>query len=108
MKTNYFILTLFFCAFTLVGISQTEPPKNYTGEWVTKYKSGKVNFKGKYVNGKQDGPCVYYFENGTKRFEGSYKNGLKEGVWKAYFDTGQMRFKANYKNGDQVGDRIYY
>lgn len=108
MKIKSIFLVLLFSVVSILCFSQGEPPKNYSGEWVTKYKSGKVSFKGKYVSGKQEGKCVYFFENGKTRFEGSYLNGLKDGEWTAYFDTGQIRFKVKYLKGDQVGDRVYY
>ena len=108
MKTKSILVIFLFSIFSIVSFAQSNPPKNYTGEWVTKYKDGKVSFKGKYVNGKQVGECVYYFENGKIRFKGAYLDGLKDGEWTAYFDTGQIRFKAKYLKGDQVGDRVYY
>ncbi len=103
------ILTIFlFSLFSIACFSQDDPPMGYTGEWVTKYTNGQVSFKGKYVNGKQEGDCVYYFENGRVRFNGAYLDGLKDGEWIAYFDTGQIRFKVKYLKGDQVGERLYY
>ena len=108
MKTKSIIVIFIFSLFSIACFAQGEPPKNYTGQWVTKYKNGQVSFKGKYVNGKQEGDCVYYFENGKIRFQGSYLSGLKTGEWVAYFDTGQVRFKVKYLKGDQIGERVYH
>lgn len=108
MKTKLFLTILLFSLLSITSYSQGEPPKNYSGAWVTKYKNGQINFKGKYVNGKAVGEGVYYFENGQIRFIGSYVDGLKEGKWLAYFENGVLRYKVNYSKGDQVGERIYY
>jgi antitoxin component YwqK of YwqJK toxin-antitoxin module len=108
MRTKSILFIFIFSFFSVLAFSQGEPPKGFSGEWVTKYKSGKVSFKGKYVAGKPEGKCFYYFENGQIRFEGSYLNGLKDGLWIAYFDNGQIRFKAKYVKGDQSEDRVYY
>jgi antitoxin component YwqK of YwqJK toxin-antitoxin module len=108
MKTKSILIIFLFSIVSIISFSQGNPPKNYSGEWITKYKNGQINFKGKYVNGKQVGDCTYYFENGKIHFKGSYLDGLKDGEWVAYFDTGQIRFKVKYLKGDQVGERIYY
>lgn len=108
MKIKALLSVLLFSLITLVGYSQAEPPENYSGVWITKYKNGQTNFKGKYVNGKAEGEGVYYFENGQIRFQGTYLNGLKDGKWIAYFENGNIRYKVTYKEGDQVGERIYY
>ncbi len=108
MKTKSILIVLLFSIFSIAAYSQGEPPKNFSGEWITKYKNGQVSFKGKYVGGKQIGECTYYFENGKIRFKGNYVDGMKDGEWIAYFDTGEIRFKVKYLKGQQIGDRIYY
>ena len=54
------------------------------GYWETYYNSGKLDYKGNYVNGKKDGDWEEYHEWCGIRFIGNYTNGLKIGVWKTY------------------------
>jgi hypothetical protein len=98
------------------------PDSQYTGEYVDKYPSGIIKFKGifrfgerhgvwisffpsglmwsemHYEKGLRHGPNTTYYENGKKRYEGFYKNDLQDSVW-VYFDTSGVEIeRLLYKN----------
>ena len=62
------------------------------GYWEIYYPSGKLWFKGNYVNGKQDGYWEWYHSNGKLMYKGNYVNDKKVGIW---FDYAKELFYAN-------------
>jgi antitoxin component YwqK of YwqJK toxin-antitoxin module len=105
------------------------PDSNYTGDYVDKYKSGIIKFKGffrfgerhgtwmsfypngivwsecHYDKGLKEGPITTYFENGQKRFEGFYRKDLQDSLWTYYDSTGKVLSKIVYKE-DRVSKRL--
>lgn len=68
------------------------------GEWVYYYPSGKVAFKGSYIDGAPEGKHKYFYENGILEKEEYYEYGLKEGKWKWYNKFGIEKLSISYKN----------
>lgn len=66
------------------------------------YPSGKVMETGSYVASQKSGLWVRNAENGVKIGEGSYFNGQKHGKWLVWDDKGQKRFEMEYINGQKA------
>ena len=70
------------------------------GYWEGVYKStGKVAFKGEYLEDEPDGKHTFYYVNGKKMLEGKYQIGLKVGDWKRYDSNGLVVLTIQYRNG---------
>jgi antitoxin component YwqK of YwqJK toxin-antitoxin module len=105
------------------------PDSDYSGDYVDKYKSGIIKFRGffrfgkrhgawmsfypsgiiwsecHYDKGLKQGPITTYFENGQKRFEGFYREDLQDSLWTYYDSTGKVLSKIVYKE-DRVSKRL--
>ena len=70
--------------------------------------TGKVRFKGEYLNGKRNGKGKEY-DDDILNFEGEYLNGKRNGKGKEYFKSGDLYFEGEYINGKESGKaKIYY
>ena len=68
-----------------------------------RYKFGRTEEKGQYVNGKIDGKYVKYFKNSKKiQQETNYKNGVRDGSMKFFNEEGEVTLEYIYKNGKKV------
>jgi len=62
-------------------------------------KSGQIQSRIQYVNGKKNGKATTYFDNGKLKSEGIYRNNLKQGIWR-YFDKNNDAIeKVKVSNG---------
>lgn len=102
------------------------PDSNYTGDYVDKYETGIVKFKGffrfgkrhgqwmsfypsglawsemHYDKGLREGPNIAYYNGGGKRYEGFYKNDMRDSTWCYYDSIGKMIEKVEFKNNKIV------
>lgn len=61
-----------------------------------------------FVDGLQEGNCIFYFENGQKNWDENWKKGKLDGNYIAYFENGKEKAKGIYKKDRKVGEWIYY
>ena len=61
------------------------------------YNNGKLEFEGKYFNGKRKNGKEFHY-NGNLKFEGNYINGIRK-KGKEYYYNGDIKFEGEYKNG---------
>jgi antitoxin component YwqK of YwqJK toxin-antitoxin module len=78
------------------------------GIWRAYFQNGDLAFEGRYRNGVLDGPSMTFDEDGIHHSEGDFKNGKKEGLWEYYEGRHTVR-TVNFKNGKKNGpSREYY
>ena len=70
-----------------------------TGYWEHYYRSGKIDWKGNYLNGKYHGYWEEYWPNGNLWMKGDFANGKQDGYWEYYYENGNLSDKGNYING---------
>lgn len=67
--------------------------------WISYYMpSGKIRFKGNFLNGDADGIHYWYYETGNKMMYGPFQGGLKNGEWKFFDETGHNYLNITYEN----------
>jgi hypothetical protein len=84
------------------------PDSTYTGDYVDKYPSGIIKFKGFYRFGERHGQWMSFYPNGLAWSEMHYDKGLREGPNLTYFETGKLRYTGFYKNDKQDSVWTYY
>jgi len=85
-----------------------EPPAGFTGEWITYWVNGQMNFDSYYVNGQLDGTNTIYYSNGSIADVALCREGVLDGAATAYFPSGKIQSKGQYRNGAQVGHWVWY
>lgn len=78
----------------------------FDGEWTSYYKSGKVEEKGKRINGKQEGEYTKYNEDGLVLIHAYLKNDKLDGVYTKFSEEEDLCIQIEYKNGKPLYD--YY
>ncbi|UIR55626.1 hypothetical protein LZQ00_15315 [Sphingobacterium sp. SRCM116780] len=61
-----------------------------------------------FVNGLQEGHCLFYYDNGNKKWDQHWKKGKLDGDYIAYFENGKEKAKGVYKRDKKVGIWVYY
>jgi antitoxin component YwqK of YwqJK toxin-antitoxin module len=84
------------------------PDSDYTGEYVDKYPSGVVKFRGQFRFGERHGHWMSFFPNGKLWSEMEYDKGVRHGQNITYYITGQTRYSGFYKNDMQDSLWCYY
>jgi antitoxin component YwqK of YwqJK toxin-antitoxin module len=70
-------------------------------EWKCYYLStGKLQHKGKYVDGQENGKHIFYYDNGRICDEGDFIMGQRDGKWKHFDIEGNLLSVMEYKNGE--------
>jgi uncharacterized protein len=72
------------------------------GQWKSYYPSGKLRFKGGFVQGNPDGQHLWYFEDGRPKEEQYYKMGLKQKTWKKFNEDGVAIMTITYKDDVEI------
>ena len=80
-----------------------DPPKNYTGTWITWHVNGQKGYEAQYQNGKYNGAHTDFYDNGQKRDEYHYKNHVADGPHMGWHRDGKKRYTAQYRNGKEDG-----
>ena len=65
------------------------------GYWEKYHYSGKIFYKGNYIDGKREGYWEFYYPNGTLDYAGKFVNDIRVGLWKYYFD-GELTYKEYF------------
>ena len=76
-----------------------EPPKEYTGPWVTYYVNGQKHDERQYRNGKVDGLLIAYYDNGQKSYQQSNVEGVTTGPGTGWYRDGRKMYESQYANG---------
>ena len=77
------------------------PDSSYTGEYIDKYATGIVKYRGFFRFGRRHGQWMSFYPNGARWSEMHYDKGLREGPNMAYFENGKMRYEGFYRNDKQ-------
>jgi RNA polymerase sigma factor (sigma-70 family) len=80
-----------------------EPPKNFTGTWLTWHVNGQKGYEIQFKDGKYDGTFTTYHDNGGKSYEQHYVNHVIHGADTGWFPDGRTSYTAEYKNGKKEG-----
>lgn len=74
-----------------------------TGEWISYHKSGNLEDKSIYIDGKLEGLSRSWYDNKVLKFEGSFVADSAHGDWHWYLENGKKCAYENYNNGDELG-----
>ncbi len=102
------------------------PDSTYTGDYIDRYPSGIIKFRGQfrfgerhghwlsffpngelwsemhYDKGLRDGPNKVMRPNGTVLYTGFYKNDKQDSIWDYFDESGKLAKKVEYKNDRMV------
>ena len=67
------------------------------------YRTGELNKKKIWVQGRLEGVCETFYKNGSVCIRCHYKKGVLDGAWIAYSMNGSIMESIEYKNGEKVG-----
>jgi antitoxin component YwqK of YwqJK toxin-antitoxin module len=67
------------------------------------YRTGELNKKKIWVQGRLEGVCETFYKNGSVCIRCHYKKGVLDGSWIAYSMNGSIMESIEYKNGEKVG-----
>lgn len=84
------------------------PDSTYTGEYVDKYPTGIILYKGFFRFGQRHGQWVSFYQNGMPWSEQSYNKGLREGANIVYYENSKIRYKGYYKNDKRDSVWMFY
>ena len=65
--------------------------------------TGEVRGRGFILNGKRDGPWIFFDDNGQRLSAGDFKAGQEDGPWVFFHTNGQMESRGAFKDGKQDG-----
>ena len=83
--------------------------KKLHGEYIYRYKDGKIKVIGNYDNGKKNGEWNHYNNLGKIIKIENYDSGLLHGNIKHYFNDGKsIKIIGQYKNNKKFGDWFWY
>ena len=85
-----------------------QPPKNYTGTWLTWDLNGRMIAKEQYSQGKLDGRSIHWVPERLRRAESSYRNGVLHGPWKNFYDDGSVHKDFEFADGKRSGHWISF
>jgi antitoxin component YwqK of YwqJK toxin-antitoxin module len=85
-----------------------EPPKNYTGTWITWHVNGQKGSETQYQNGKYNGAHTSFHDNGQKMVEQHYKNHVADGAHAGWHGDGKKSYTGQYRNGKQDGKWLHW
>src|SRR5689334_10461554 len=73
------------------------PDSTYTGDYIDKYPSGVVKFRGQFRFGKRHGAWLSFYPHGGPWSELHYDKGLREGANITYVENGNKLYEGFYK-----------
>ncbi len=85
-----------------------EPPKDFTGKWITYFVNGEKNHEIDYQAGRYFGEFVSFHDNGSKAVVQHYAEAGVIGEDTGYFPSGHLNYRGRYEGGKQVGKWIWY
>lgn len=90
-----------------ISIDKADDKKSiFDGEWITYYKSGKVEQKGFRLNGIEQGEYTSYYENGLVKTHVTMLDGKANGILTQFNEDGGMCIQREMLNGKPKYD--YY
>jgi hypothetical protein len=72
------------------------------------YPSGKLESRGYYFEGKENGILEHFFENGKLRSRASWLTGKEDGLAEIFFENSQLLFSAVYERGSIIGESFVF
>ena len=69
-------------------LNEIEP---YNGEVFYRYNNGEYEFKGRMLDGLQDGHWIWNYENGQREQEGIFKDYSQDGLWQWWYPNAQIK-----------------
>ena len=84
-----------------------EPPKGFTGRWVTYYVNGHIENDFTYTHGVYAQQSMYY-ANGQLVMTRHYVDGKLEGVETAFHDNGRTSYEGRYAGDKMVGHWMHW
>lgn len=63
------------------------------------HPNGKLDYVGRFKNGKEHGEWNYYYEDGTRKFTEHWKQGAEDGVQVEYAPDGRVLRETYYDRG---------
>ena len=70
--------------------------KKRIGEWISYYKSGQLERKASFLNGRLSGNYKQWNKAGILIENSNWKNGMLNGKFTSYFDSGQVKAESNW------------
>ncbi len=86
-----------------------DPPKYFTGLWVTYFINGQKSHEINYKVGLYFGESIGHHSNGAKSSIRHYNDGESaHGEDTGYYPSGKMSYRGRYKDGKEVGTWTWY
>ena len=83
----------------------------YVGKTETRYQFNDnytINAHGVVVDGKKDGPWLFFYANGQTMLEARYTDGVENGAYVSYRENGVPYFRGFYINGQRANIWEFY
>jgi antitoxin component YwqK of YwqJK toxin-antitoxin module len=84
------------------------PPKGFTGKWITFFVNGQKSHEINYRNGKYFGELISYHSDGSRNFVQHYTEKGADGADTGYYPSGKIAYRAQYRDNKQAGTWIWY
>jgi len=66
------------------------------------HPNGKLDYVGRFEDGKEQGEWNYYYEDGTRKYTEHWDKGLEEGVQIEYAPDGQIYLEKYFERGQLI------
>jgi hypothetical protein len=86
----------------------TEPPKHYTGKWITYFINGQKSHEINYKKGKYFGEIISFHPDGSKSVVQHYSEKGADGKDTGYYPSGKISYQGQYKENKYVGTWTWY
>ena len=71
----------------------------YTGPYIDYYANGKMQGRGRLVNGQLEGERIIYYPNGNIKSWLNYESGQRHGTFKEYYKNGALLQEGEFSYG---------
>ena len=85
-----------------------EPPRGFTGTWITYYVNGQKSGEGHFKNGLPDGECIGFHPDGSRMLVNHSRGGALDGEEVGFYESGAIEHKGLYQTNSQIGTWIWY
>lgn len=86
-----------------------EPPKTFTGTWITYYANGQKHVEWHYKNGKSSGgDKTGYRADGSVGYTLRYDSNGTDADETGFFPSGRVSYRGQRKGGVQMGTWVWY
>lgn len=66
------------------------------------HPNGKLDYVGRFQDGKEQGEWNYYYEDGTRKYTEHWDKGLEDGLQIEYAPDGQIYLEKYYERGQLI------